>query len=727
MSLFDDLSMSAVAMQRTPVKPLWTVDLKDEDAVLKWVKNAFGVLIEEGKPRIEEQKENLRMYKGALLNKAKTSSNQRNLNEQDLTQQRIKDQKLYVNLLYDVTEQRVSKLMRFKPAVSVLPTKSEQEDRIAAKVAKNILDTIWYDNNIDEIIRDMERHTAVLGEGYVAVLWDGDKGDLHPDYVAERDAGEPVVIKKEGDEEVEVTTPIRVGDVKFDIKVPWRVFNDRQDKYEDCNYQIVVEYQDIDLLRSQFQDKAGKLKEIGSSDIPGYDDDQVKELKMRNQTIVLKVYHKKCKYMPEGAYITATLDTCLTISDYPFNFDGLPYLRLTDMDIPGELNGVSFYRNVKGLQFQHYNLSSMIIANQRLCSYPKWMVPEGTVNAQSLGNDRTIVQFRGPLAPRLEQSNPTPAEVFNFRETLKEEIRQLSGGNVEDRGQPPPGITAAVALQFLAEQEAERFGTSIAKHNKLIQELAQRTLSVAGDNYDASDGRMMRIMGKSGQYDARFFNVANLNRPYNVRVANSSALPESKSAKTQTIIDLSAQFPGLFTNEQVADMLDLGSSDKFYDIATLALRAAESIYEDLVQGRPVSEPQDYENLILHWKVLVGSMQDRAFKEQVPEPNQDAVKDYVRALEMLMEQKRVQNPLFNQELGALDLYPVLFVPAPPLMPDVMAGGVPAPAPMDGGGAGLPPPPSQGMPQGDVAPEGVAAPALQAPGALPQPGPAGGEML
>jgi hypothetical protein len=706
--------------------------MDDDKAVLTWVRNAFGVLIEEGKPRIEEQKENLRMYKGALLNKSKTTSNQRNLNEQDLTQQRVKDQKLYVNLLYDVTEQRVSKLMRFKPAVSILPTKSEQEDRIAAKVAKNILDTIWYDNNIDEIVRDMERHAAVLGESYVAVLWDADKGDLHPDYVAQRDAGEAVVIKKEGNEEVEVTTPIRVGDIAFDIKLPWRVLNDRADKYEDCYYQVVIEYKDIDLLRSQFPEKAANLKDIGSADIPGYDDDQIKELKMRNQTIVIKVYHKKCKYMPEGAYITATLDAVLTKADYPFNFEGLPYLRLTDMDVPGELNGVSFYRNVKGLQFQHYNLSSMIIANQRLCAYPKWMVPEGTVNAQSLGNDRTIVQYRGPQAPRLEQSNPTPAEVFNFRETLKEEIRQLSGGNVEDRGQPPAGITAAVALQFLAEQESERFGTAIAKHNKLIQELAQRTLSVAGDNYDPSDGRMMRIMGKSGQYDARFFDVANLNRPYNVRVANSSALPESKSAKTQTIIDLSAQFPGLFTNEQVADMLDLGASDKFYDIATLALRAAESIYEDLVQGRPVLEPQDYENLILHWKVIVGSMQDRAFKEQVPEPNQEAVKDYVRALEMLMEQKRVQNPLFNQELSALALYPVLFVPAPPLMPSVMDGGVPAPAPMDGGGAGLPPPMAEGMPQGDVVEESASLPNPLSPPAMnvppmPQPGnAAGGEM-
>lgn len=699
MSLFDDLAMGQAEGLRQPIKPLYTIDLENYDAVKKWLKNAFVVLMEEAKPRFEEQKENLRMYKGALLNKSKSSSNQRTLNEQDALQQRIKDQKLYINLLYDVTEQRVSKLMRFKPSVSVMPSNSEHEDRIAADVAKSILDTIWYDNNIDEVIRNVERGAAIAGEWYVAALWDPNKGDLHPEYVRMRDSGEPVVLKGE-EGEVEVKTPVRVGDVCYDLKPAWRILNERKDNYDQVEWQIAIEYKDVDELKAQYPEHASKIKEVGN-EIPGYDDESLKELRMRNQTLVLKVYHKKTKYMPEGAYIIATLDCVLGTGIYPFNFDALPYIRLTDIDVPNELNGVSFYRNVKGIQFQHYNLSSMIIANQRLVAYPKWMVPEGMVNPVSLGNDRNIVQYRGPQPPILAQANPTPSEVFAFRETLKEELRQLSGNTPGDRGQPPPGVTAAVALQFLSEQEAERYNTAIAKHNDLIKKLAQHTLAVAGDNYDTSDGRMTRIMGKDNQYDVRFFDVANLNRPYDIRISNASALPDSKSAKIQTIVDLSDKFPDLFSKEQILDMVDLADTKKFNDLASSAIRSAESIYEDLIQGRPVAEPQPYENLILHWNVFIAAMQDRNFKEQVPEDRRTAVIDYMRALEMLMFQKGTENALFAQKLQTLDLFPVVFVVPPPVMPEMP---VAAPGAM---GAEL----STGMPMGDVAPAPAELPPLE----------------
>lgn len=701
MGLFDDLAMGQTEGLKQPIKPLYTIDLENYDAVKKWLKNAYTVLMEEAKPRFEEQKENLRMYKGALLNKSKSSANQRTLNEQDALQQRIKDQKLYINLLYDVTEQRVSKLMRFKPAVSVLPANAEHEDRIAADVAKSILDTIWYDNNIDEVIRNVERGAAIAGEWYVAALWDPNKGDLHPEYVAMRDSNQPVVIKGE-EGEIEVKTPVRIGDVTYDLKPAWRILNERKDSYDQVDWQIAIEYKDIDELKAQYPDHAHKIKETGS-EVMGYDDEALKELRMRNHTIVLKLFHKKTKYMPEGAYIIATLDCVLGTGIYPFNFDALPYIRLTDIDVPNELNGVSFYRNVKGIQFQHYNLSSMIIANQRLVAYPKWMVPEGTVNPISLGNDRNIVQYRGPQPPVLAQANPTPAEVFNFREVLKEELRQLAGNTPSDRGEPPAGVTAAVALQFLAEQEAERYNTAIAKHNDLIKKLAQHTLAIAGDNYDTSDGRMLRIMGKDNQYDVRFFDVANLNRPYDVRVSNASSLPDTKSAKIQTIIDLTDKFPTLFSPEQVLDLVDLGDTKKFNDLASSAIRAAESIYEDLIQGRPVAEPQPYENLILHWQVIISAMQDRNFKERVPEERRTAVIDYVRALEMLMFQKGTENAAFSQKLQTLDLFPTVFVLPPP----------PAPMPMPGAemGAPLPADPlSTQLPPGDVMADPAALPPL-----------------
>ena len=78
----------------------------------------------------------------------------------------------------------------------------------------------------------------------------------------------------------------------------------------------------------------------------------------------------------------------------------------------------------------------------------------------------------------LGQANPTPPELFKFRGELKEEFQQISGVFGVSRGEPPPGIKAGVALQFLNEQEQERFNEHILKWNDFIRRIAIKTISV---------------------------------------------------------------------------------------------------------------------------------------------------------------------------------------------------------------------------------------------------------
>ena len=50
-----------------------------------------------------------------------------------------------------MTETRVSQLCRLKPAVNVIPTNDEYEDRNSAKAVKYLMSHLFYINNIDEI------------------------------------------------------------------------------------------------------------------------------------------------------------------------------------------------------------------------------------------------------------------------------------------------------------------------------------------------------------------------------------------------------------------------------------------------------------------------------------------------------------------------------------------------------------------------------------------------
>ena len=49
----------------------------------------------------------------------------------------------------------------------------------------------------------------------------------------------------------------------------------------------------------------------------------------------------------------------------------------------------------------------------------------------------------------------------------------------------------------------------------------------------------------------------------------------------------------------MADLLELGAPEKFYDIATAALRSAESENEEILRGEEVSAPDVYEHCLLY--------------------------------------------------------------------------------------------------------------------------------
>jgi hypothetical protein len=397
----------------------------------------------------------------------------------------------------------------------------------------------------------------------------------------------------------------------------------------------------------------------------------------RNQCKVYTFVAKRQPGMEKGRRIVFTRECVLENTISPYSMQGLPFVRFTDIDFPGELHGHSFFEIIKGLTGTYNNLTNIILRNLLLVSHPKWMVPAGSASIDKLGNDVTIVQYKGPQPPTLAVAQTTPPEVYNFRQQLKEEFQQIAGVFGVSRGETPPGIKAGVALQFLSEQESERYNELALKWNEMIRQAAELTLSVAHDYYDESDDRMVMVLGKNNDYMSEFFDVADLNHDYDIRIQNSSALPKSVAARTQTLLDLSERFPDKFTGEQVIDMLDLAQSDKFVDAATVAVRTAEAETEKLIQvtadEAQALAPTEFENHILHWRTHTRQVQEFSFKYKTPKDRQQNLIDHIRAHEMLMMDQAKVNPKFNEMLGQLEMFPMFFKLATEeqVMPEQMA--------------------------------------------------------
>ena len=254
------------------------------------------------------------------------------------------------------------------------------------------------------------------------------------------------------------------------------------------------------------------------------------------QTVTYSFYHKNTEFVEDGAIIKFTKDAILE-KEEGFVHGELPIIRLTDLDVPDVLNGISRYETVGPMQRMHNNLSSLLAKSIYLGAHPKWMMPRGAAKIETLGNDSTVVQFQGPVAPVLVTPNPMSGDAFAFRDKVKEEMQVVYGSHGISRGEIPEGITAASALQFLNELESERASTDIAKHGFMIKDLAKMTVAVAGEYYDTQDGRMVRIVGENNQYLIRHFDAAHLHKSYDIRFDNSTGLPDTKSAKIQRILE----------------------------------------------------------------------------------------------------------------------------------------------------------------------------------------------
>jgi uncharacterized protein YfkK (UPF0435 family) len=632
------------------IKPFHTIINKDKEEVHKWLISVKNALLEEQEKRTKQQRMHLAKYRGAV----EAPRDSRDHNGRRFS----KVQKFVVNQIHDLTETKVSQMMRIKPAVEVLPTNDEWEDRSSAKVVGMLLKHLWNINEVDYFVRNQHRYARIFGENFLFVLWDKDKGDLHPSFVEARDAGLKEIVNADGSViKIDVDNPIMTGDVCYELEVPWRVLLQRQQRYEDVEYCIRITTKPTEDLKEKYPEIKEKLK--SEENLSVFDVENITSKYLEEHTIVYEFFHKKSGKVGTGAHIMFTNDLILEMNEHPFTHGQLPFIRLTDLDVPEIMNGVSKYEQILPLQNMIDNLSTLIAKNIYLTAHAKWAMPRGAAKIEQLGNDNTIIQYQGPVPPQLIQVQPNAPEVYAFRQQIKEEMQVIYGSQGIARGEIPNGITAASALQFLNEMENQRAHTDIAKHSDMVKSLAKMTIAVVSDKYDVEDGRIIRVIGENNKFLLRHFDAANLHKNYDVRYDLSSGLPESKSGKLQRIMDTMQRNPTLFSPERWEELLDLGNSEKMQTLATAAVKSADSETDDLMNGDPVAPPEEWEDHIAHWEAHSRAIQSRSLKEEAPPEIIDALRDHIYIHEEAMLLKAQSNPLFQSQLASLKLFPLFY--------------------------------------------------------------------
>lgn len=641
---FDDLEASGYNQND---QAFFELDSNNEQDVLSWMNLELGRLKSESWQRLEIVKNNYLRFKGIQYQAQVYTP--RNI----LEVQKSYNPQIVIPFIRDAVEEKVSRLMEYKPTVFPMPTHDETRDKNDSQVAKKFMQHVDYTKDTEKLFRKFVRNSRIGGESYLWITWNPDLGEPLQAYdVLGRQTGEeipPDIMEM-------FKNKVRQGDIQIKNKTQFFVWRPNCE-WVDTDYIFVEEWDDVAKLKREFPDKASDI--VAETKEPMFDFNTMMEKSSTKQCKKKWFYHRFTKYLPEGYEALFVSAAILKKGKLSYDHGELPVVVLIDQENPDENTGTSFIENIRALAAAMNNMVNMTVKNLMLAGNAKWFVQSGSIDEQQLNNDIGIVRVKaGSSDPKLLQANPVSNQIGEWLQVFKDLFYQMAKSNSISRGDLPDGVTANVALQFISESENKRSVSEVKQVHEAIRKSYDLILKTCGQYYKPTDKRTMQIMGKDGKFALEDYDVAALAKPYNLILQSASGLPESKALRTQFILDMSEARPGMLPDEQVVEMLGFGQTEKFMDISTAAARAAEDEDEMMMAGTMI-EPAAHEDHLTHWRIHTMFIQQVSFKTKTDPRIQELFVKHILATEMLMSEQAKFSPQYLGILAQLPQFPMYY--------------------------------------------------------------------
>ena len=695
-----DIGMMQNKSDEELIPPAWTVWSKraSESDKVEWFKKALRIQEQRSEERVSTAINNMLWYTGEYEKTAEYRIVVPGQGEQVVPRKLIPR---IFNQIYELTEQRVSRVCRYRADFEVVPTNLEESDRIRARLLDTALLAFARREHIDSRMAEIERWNAVFGEVLILTEWNPESGD------------------KKGYRSLE-----RIGDVKLDILEPWRFFPEPKYHREDVSWMILIR----DVIHIEEARKRYKMPSLEPDNRTNvYEFNEWEFNKRVDEVVVYQLIQRPTVFLPEGAITTFCADRVVDESkNYPYSHLEFPFEWYTDIDVPGRLFPMSFYQHLKPIQHCYNKLTSLMVRNTLLTQHPHVLLPEGSAKIEAFANQPSVIRYNpiGGAKPEIVTFRGLNQETIQLWNAFKGELETISGVSGVSRGAPPPGTRSNSMLKFYEEQEEQRATTTISKHNELIRQIYRKAASVMCDYYPNNKDRLIRVLGAENEYLIDKFLDSKPSSEYDVVILNSTGFSRSMAGRLEEVEKLQQVAPGLLQPDQIADVLELKSPQRAYDIATNSMRFARLNCELLMNGKEPPMPERFWDLLIHWRETMIMMNSTQWSRVTPEIKETAAQ-HMLAIEMLMADKAAENAAFAQKLAMLDLFPVFYTiePAPPESQQPQAQSPQAAPPADPAMMGAPMPPDAGMPMATDAgqplpmqafpPEAIGAPAPENP--------------
>jgi len=460
------------------------------------------------------------------------------------------------NMLLPRYRKQVSRLIRNRPTMSVVPNTTEQEDIDAAKVGDKVLKSFWRVNKMQKKTRQLAGWIYGCGNGFLDDRWNPKKGPTQMD-----NKGDLVYL---GDVDCGVWSP-------FDIGVPVTGLGDVE--LHDLPWIWKAKYRPLEWIQKNYKkgDKVpaedrqtqkvdtsivlGVGQSAATSKVPGAN--------------VIELYVQPNREFPNGIFLTGANGIVLQKEKYPFDHYHLEQFK--DVEVPGVFWGMATLEAGIWLQKLWNRTLSDVAEFNRTMGRGKWLSPRGC-NMQEIPDD-TIGQIleytaRMGMKPEHVTIKNLPTSYQQVMNVVISGFMDLFSQHEVTSGTNKSDIRSGEMVQLLLEQDDFGNVPTHAVFEEAMEGVMSRVLERIQMGYTTD--RAIQITGRDGEFEVQSFKGADLKGNTAVHVKKESSLPDSRVGRQSAVMQ--RYEAGLYgdpadpnTRRQVRNLLDdvpEGSNDE---------------------------------------------------------------------------------------------------------------------------------------------------------------------
>lgn len=500
--------------------------------------------------------------------------------------------RLVLNHALTTGRTEMSKLIKTRPVMEVIPATEESEDISAAKVGGQVLEAFEWKFKLRSVRKKAVWWMVNTGFAAVGVFWDPyDRKDGMAQFVIDPQTGRAVHnevekeelmnLYKQGQLDKEPIERIPLGDIKYKLFSPFQMLpTPTAEWWEDCTDMITIEPMHIDEAIAMF---GRKVADIGPDEVTmgtmekralyraglaRYKTPQVKDTIYVYTWWLLPGIYRHNKFLQNGCMVRWCKNGVKLDYTNPFPFlnqDGggeLPFAYLEHIPSAVSIWPESIMQHIRHPNLELDKTASQLLENKDYLCNPTWRraaqhrmkkkpenIPGGEVVYQHVPN---------VPPPEPVPGIPLPSQVENILVYLRDQILDISGQGEVSRGRVPSGVRAGVMMEYLQEEDETRLAPTTENVEDFVAKMGKLSLERAQQFYELE--RLMRYPGPDGQLEAFKFKGADLANNTDVRCTPGSAFPKMKAAKQQFMIQMVEM--GLETDaKRVKDVLELGGGE----------------------------------------------------------------------------------------------------------------------------------------------------------------------